>query len=498
MNHRALIVAVFLSAIALAAAQAPAPVRGGTLTVAMVSEPPHLDPTQSTSQDIARMLYNNVLEGLVAFDDSGEIVPRLAHSWSTSVDGRTWIFNLKPGVVFHDGRPLTSEAVRAKFDRARTEGSGHTNFAYYRDIQAIETPSPFTVVFRLARVNADFLFNLARPDSVIHAPGDLQAQLTHPIGTGPFRFVAWDRGSGVRLARFDRYHIDGLPFLDAVHFRFMPDQAAQMAALRAGDIDAIGFALLPENALAVQADPRLRLIQGTGTTEITVGLNNSRPPFNDLRVRRAIAHATNKREIIDGVMFGFATPIGAHMSPGERYFYDVSSTYAYDPERARELLREAGVPDGFSFTFTVAAPFPYERRAAELLAAQLARVGLRARIEVVEWTTWLSRVFRAADYQMTIIGHAEPFDIGIYANPNYYFRYDSPEFQELYSQAVSTLDETRRREIFAELQRILARDAVNLWLFSAPYLAATRANVQGWWRNQPTPAMDVTRVFKTR
>ncbi len=481
-----------------AAAQAPAPVRGGTITVAINAEPPHLDPTASTSQEIARMLYGNVLEGLVRFDDEGKILPLLAERWTVSKDGLAFTFTLKRGVKFHNGEPFTPAAVKAKFDRARTAGSGHTNPAYYKGITEVAAPDAQTVVFRLAKPNADFLFNLARPDSVIHAQGDLEAQKTSPVGTGPFRFVAWDRGSAVRLARFDGYHEAGLPYLDAAVFRFLPDASAQMAALEAGDLDVVGYALSPENAQKISGNPALRLIEGRTTTEITVGLNNARKPFDDVRVRRAVAHATNKREIVGGAMFGFGTPIGSHMSPGERYYVDTSNTYPYDPERAKSLLEQAGYPNGFDVTFSLPAPYPYERRAGELLAAQLARVGIRAKLEVVEWTTWLSRIFKSADFDMTIIGHSEPFDIGIYGNPQYYFRYDSPEFRSLLEKGQATLDQGERAKIYGDLQRMLARDAVNDWLYSSPYLAATRASVHGWWRNQPTPSMNLVRVWKVR
>jgi peptide/nickel transport system substrate-binding protein len=495
---RALVGAFALLVLLAAPASAQAPVRGGAITVAINAEPPHLDPTASTSQEIARMLYGNVLEGLVRFDDEGKILPLLAERWATSRDGLTWTFALKRGVKFHNGEPFTAAAVKTKFDRARTPNSGHTNPAYYKDIAEVQAPDPETVVFRLGRISADFLFNLARPDSVVHAPGDPEAQKTNPVGTGPFRFVAWDRGSGVRLARFDGYHVRGLPYLEGAAFRFLPDQAAQMAALAAGDIDVIGYALSPENALKVKGDRNLRLIEGRTTTEITVGLNNSRRPFSDVRVRRAIAHATNRREIVEGAMFGFGTPIGSHMSPGERYYVDTSDTYPYDPERAKALLREAGLPNGFTATFSLPDRYPYERRAGELLAAQLARVGIQLRLEVVEWTQWLTRIFKGADYDMTIIGHSEPFDIGIYANPQYYFRYDNPEFRSLLEKGEATLDETERARVYADLQRILARDAVSTWLYSSPYLAATRANVRGWWRHQPTPSMHLVQVWKAR
>jgi peptide/nickel transport system substrate-binding protein len=271
-----------------------------------------------------------------------------------------------------------------------------------------------------------------------------------------------------------------------------------MAALRAGDIDVIGYALTPEHALEVRGRRDLVLVEGRSTSEITVGLNNSRRPFDDARVRRAITHATDRKEIVEGAMFGFGTPIGSLMSPGERYYVDTAGTYPYDPERAKALLREAGLPNGFTATFLLPAPYPYERRAGELLAAQLARVGIRLTLEVVEWTTWLQRVFRNADYDVTIIGHSEPFDIGIYAKPDYYFRYDSEPFRALLARGQATLDEAERARIYADLQRLLARDAASLWLYSAPYLAATRAGVHGWWRSQPTPAMYLVHAWKAR
>ncbi|MFN4071086.1 MAG: ABC transporter substrate-binding protein [Thermus caldifontis] len=474
--------------------------RGGELRVAILAEPPVLDPTASTSQEIPRMLYDNVLQGLVKFNEKGEIVPALAERWQGSPSSLTWTFHLRRGVRFHNGAPFTAEDVIFKFNRARDPKSGHTHPEYYQDIQSVEAKDPYTVVFRLRQPNQDFLFNLARPDSVIGPKGRVEEQKTQPIGTGPFRFVSWERGVGVRLERFEGYYEPGLPYLDRVFFRFLPDPNAQLAALRAGDIQVIGLGVSPENALVLRRDPNFKVVTGFTTTEITVGMNNSRPPFNDLRVRRAIQHAVDKKALVEGVMLGFGTPIGSHRSPGERCYEDLSGYYPYDPARARALLQEAGYgPNNpLRFTFTLAAPYPYERRLGEAIAAQLAQMGVQARLEVVEWATWLSRVFRGADYQMTIIGHSEPHDIGIYANPNYYFRYDSPRFRELYTRYLRTPDPQQACEIMKEMQRLLAQDAVNLWVMNAPYIAAMRKEVMGWWQNQPTPSLNVTRVYLSR
>jgi len=489
---------ILLLAAGLAAAQKPR--RGGSLTVVINAEPPVLDPTASTSQEIARVLYDNVLQGLVKFNVKGEIVPALAERWSVSPGGLTYTFRLRRNVRFHNGASFTAEDVVFKFQRALDPRSGHTHPEYYRDIVRMETPDPYTVVFRLRQPNSEFLFNLARPDSVIGPRGRVEEQRTQPVGTGPFRFVAWDRGVGIRLERFSGYYERGRPYLDRVAFRILPDQNAQLAALRTGDVDVLGYGVVPENALALQRDPGMRVIVGTTTTEITVGMNNSRPPFNDVRVRRAMQYAIDKDELIRGVMMGFGTKIGSHRSPNEPCYVDLSNMYPPDPARARALLLEAGYgpQNPLTFTFTLAAPYPYERRLGEAIAAQLARVGVRAQLEIVEWATWLSRVFRGADYQMTIIGHSEPNDIEIYANPNYYFRYNNPTFARLLERYRRLNAPDRACEIMRQLQRILAEDAVNVWIMNAPYIAAMRNAVNGWWTDQPTPSMNVTEVWPAR
>ncbi|HEX2865123.1 MAG TPA: ABC transporter substrate-binding protein, partial [Deinococcales bacterium] len=183
---------------------------------------------------------------------------------------------------------------------------------------------------------------------------------------------------------------------------------------------------------------------------------------------------------------------------GERYFVDLSGYYPYDPAKARQLLKDAGYANGLTVTFTVTNEFPIERKTAEVYAAQLAKVGVTAKIELIPFATWLTRVFTNHDYQMTIIGHAEPFDLDRFADPNYYFGYNSKEYQQLNAEAIGTVNEVQRTAIYGRMQRLLARDAAAVFAFTAPYLAATRANVYGWWQNQPTPAMVCTTVFKTR
>ena len=317
-------------------AQDPAPQPGGSITVSIVAEPPGWDPTVSTSQEIARVMYHNVFEGLVRVDRSGDIVPALASKWETSADGLTWTFTLQDGVTFHNGDPLTPADVVAALKRAADPESGHTHPEYYEAIENVRAEGN-TVVVTLSKPTSSLLYNLARPDSIIYQAGTQATQASEPVGTGPFRFAQWVRGSEVRLEKNPDYY--GTPaYLDAVTFRIIEDTNAQLAALQAGDIDMVGVALSPENAIQLQGDPNIKVTEGSATTEITLALNNTRKPLNDPLVRQAITHAIDKQTIVKGAMFGYGTVIGTHSSPIEPYYEDLNP-YPYDPEQARSSPR---------------------------------------------------------------------------------------------------------------------------------------------------------------
>ncbi len=498
LNRLSVALAATLLVGGLAAAQDPAPTRGGHVVVAITAEPPGWDPSASTSQEIPRVVYDNVMQGLVRFDRNGEIVPALATSWETSEDGLTWTFHLREGVTFHDGSAFDAADVVEKFERAIDPESGHTNAQYYEAIASIEAVDDHTVVFHLSRPSSSLLYNLARPDSVINPSGTAETQRSQPVGTGAFVFAEYVPGSHVRLERFADYWEEGLPYLDSAEFRIVSDPNARFAALQAGDIDLIGVALLPEQFQQVQANPALKGTQGSATAEITLALNNAVEPLDDPRVRQAITHAIDKNAIVQGAMFGLGTVIGTHMSPAENYYVDLTDTYPYDPERARELLAEAGYPDGFTVRFELPEPYNIERRTGEVIAQQLAQVGIDVELSVVEWATWIERIFLGGDYDMTIIGHSEPRDINVYANPGYYYHYDNPRIGELLDEAEAALTQEEANAKYQEIARIIAEDAVNVWVFSSPYLVAAQRDVYGFWTDQPTPSINLVQVYRAQ
>ena len=462
------------------------------ITVAMQLEPPHLDPTSAAAGAIDSVLYSNVFEGLTRFMGDGSVVPGLAESWEISDDGLTYTFKLRSGVKFHDGTTMDAEDVKFTLDRILAEDSANAQKALYSAISVVEVIDPTTVRLTLSEPNGNMLFNLAWGDAVIVAPESIENIKQQPIGTGPFKFDSWTQGDSIRISQYADYWGDQ-PALTEATFKFISDPTAAFAAMMAEDVDVFTGFPAPENLPQFEADPRFQVLVGSTEGETILAINNKQAPFDDLRVRQAVAHAIDRQAIIDGAMFGYGTPIGTHFAPHNPAYVDLTAESAYDPDMARALLAEAGMPDGFETTLHLPPP-SYARRGGEIIAAQLAEVGIKAEIINVEWAQWLETVFRGKNFGLTIVSHTEPMDIGIYANPDYYFQYDNPDFQELMATLNATTDPDTRTNLLAKAQEIIAADAVNGYLFQLAQLSVAKAGVQGLWTNAPTQATDLTGV----
>jgi peptide/nickel transport system substrate-binding protein len=296
------------------------------------------------------------------------------------------------------------------------------------------------------------------------------------------------------LARNADYYEKGEHRLDRVTYRFIPDPNAALAALKAGDVDAAMFGIGPEHLPELQRDPRFQVVVGETTNDVILAMNNSRKPYADVRVRHAITHAINKPEVVKGAMFGLGRILGSNIDPLNPYFVDLAGSMPYDPARATKLLAEAGYANGFETVLKVAPQYYYTVRTGEVVGSQLQKVGVKVKIEQIEWGQWLSRVWKEADYDLTIIGHAEAWDISNYANPKYYFRYDSSKFQELFRTSEATVDDKARRDLYVKMQKLLVEDAPVVWLYIHPRLAATKKGLQGLWKDLPLPAFDLSEV----
>ncbi|MCL3881387.1 ABC transporter substrate-binding protein [Marivita sp. GX14005] len=483
----------FLRGAALAALLgAPALAQQSDITIALQLEPPHLDPTSAAAGAIDSVLYSNVFEGLTRFASDGSVVPGLASDWEISVDGKTYTFTLRDGVTFHDGTAMDAEDVKFTLDRARAEDSANAQKALFEGIEEVTAIDPRTVEVNLKAPDGNFLFNLAWGDAVIVAPESIETIKQTPIGTGPFIFEEWVQGDRIELMRNPGYWGEA-PALEAATFKFISDPTAAFAAMMAQDIDAFAGFPAPENLPQFEADPRFQVLVGSTEGETILAMNHKQPPFDDKRVRQAVAHAIDRQAIIDGAMFGQGTPIGTHFAPHNPDYVDLTGQSPHDPEKAKALLDEAGLPDGFTTTLKLPPP-SYARRGGEIIAAQLREVGIKTEITNLEWAQWLEEVFRGKDFGLTIVSHTEPFDIGIYARPDYYFQYDNPELQDLMKTLGETTDPARRSELIAKAQRIVADDYVNAYLFQLAFPTVADARLRGLWKNQPTQATDLTGV----
>ena len=464
------------------------------LRVGVPLEPPNLDPTSGSAAAVDEIVYANVFEGLTGIAPDGAVVPRLAERWSVLDDGRRYRFFLRENVRFHDGSAFDAEDVRFSLERAKSPASTNAQKTLFEPIVDIDVRDAHTVDVVLDRPIGAFLNHLAWGDAVIVGTESAANNAQTPIGTGPFRFVDWRRGVGVDLALNDAYW-GAAPGIDGVSFRFIPDPAAAFASLMAGDLDGFPDYPAPENVEQFRQHDAFEVKIGTTEGETILAINNALPPFDDVRVRRALSHAIDKRAVVGGAMFGYGEAIGSHFPPHHPDYVELIDRYPYDPDRARTLLAEAGLDDGFETVLKLPPP-SYARRSGEIIAAQLAAVGIRVRIENLEWAQWLDQVFGNKNYALTIVAHTEPLDLDIYARDAYYFQYRDDGYAALIAELARTSAPAARSALYQRAQRKLADDAVNVFLFQRPKLGVWARGVAGVWDNAPLQANDLTGVTR--
>ena len=484
-----------LAATAFALAGSSAFAARTDLVLGIVLEPPHLDPTAGAAAAIDEVVYDNIFEGLTKIGAHGEVLPALAESWSVSEDGKVYTFKLHTGVKFHDGTDFNADDVKFSLDRARAENSTNAQKGLFAQIDTVEVVDPATVKITLKNPQGSFLYNLGWGDAVIVAPESAETNKDKPIGTGPFKFDHWNKGSEITIVKADGYWGDPV-FLDKAEFRIVPDAAAAVPALLAGDVQAFPNFPAGDALPQIQADPRFKVVIGSTEGETILATNNKKPPFDNLKVRQAIAHALDRKAIIDAASSGIGTPIGSHFPPHNPAYVDLTGTYPLDLAKAKELLKEAGYPDGFKATLKL-PPVPYARLGGEVIASQLREIGIQLEIIPVEWADWLKQVFTDKDYDLTIVSHTEPNDIDIYSRKDYYFGYDNPAFDKVIAELNATSDEAKRKALYGEAQKILSDDAVVGFLFELARMNVWDAKLEGLWVNAPIQANDLTKVHWT-
>ena len=461
-----------------------------TLVLAMTLEPPGLDPTAGAASAIAEVVQYNVLEPLVKIRADSTVAPLLASSWTVTPDNKTWAFKLRQGVTFHNGEPFNAATVKFTFERAAAADSTNKDKAVFANIVNISATDPLTVVITLKNTNPDFLFQIGQATASIIEPKSVASNTTQPVGTGPFKLDSWAKGNNLVLSRWDGFRDVKSVALRRVTIRFISDGAAQVASLLAGDVDLFPRVSAARNLAQFQADKRFQVLVGGSRAKTIMAINNKKKPLDDVRVRRAIAMAIDRKQVVDGVANGFGTPIGSFYVPGAPGYVDLTGVNAYNPERAKALLKEAGITTPLELKLSLPPP-PYARQGGEVIAAMLAKVGIVAKQENVEWAQWLSGVYGQKNYDLTIISHVEPLDFGNFARPGYYWNYESPKFNALWDKINSTADLPQRMALMAEAQRLVADDAVAAYLYQPTWITVASARLKGVWKDMPIFANDL-------
>jgi len=475
-----------LLAALLQAAPGPAAAqpRKDTAVLAMTLEPPGLDPTAGAASAIAEITLYNIFETLTKITSDGRTGPLLAQSWSSSPDLKTWRFVLVPGVRFHNGEAFNAGTVKFSLERAADKASTNKDKASFANIERIDTPDAHTVVLTLKNGDPDLLFKLGQATAVMVEPKSVAGNATQPVGTGPYKLDNWAKGSSVTLTRVPEHRHAKAVALRRVTLRFISEPAAQVAALLSGDVDAFPRVSAARSLKQFEANKKFQVLVGGGRAKTIVAINLKRKPLDDVRVRRAIAAAIDRKAVIEAAADGFGVPIGSYYVPGAPGYVDTTGINPYDPAKARALLHQAGVTLPLELSLKL-PPTPYARQGGEVIAAMLAKVGINAKIENVEWAQWLSGVYGQKAYDLTVIAHVEPLDFGNFARPNYYWGYESAPFNALWARVQATPLAEERHQLMADAQRLVAQDAVSVYLYQPTWITVANARLKGLWKDMP-------------
>ena len=486
-------------AAATVAPAAPAAKGGGVLTIGMEAEVPNLDPGQSLGLHSGRVsrLINETL--VTTKPLTTEIVPLLAKSWETSPDGKEWTFRLQENARFTDGTPLTAEAVKQTFERTIKDSnpyykSGKWSFAagYLAPLEEAVAINDQTVKLVLKYPLASLLGYLALPNLGIMSLKALQEDSANvgskPVGTGPYMVSNWERGTRLELARNENYW-GTKGTAERIVFRPFVESQARVAALLAGEADVI-IPVPPDSIQQIDSSGRAQVVQQPGLTIWYVSFDLKKKPFDDVRVRQALNYAVDKEAIVRDVLKGTGTVAQGPIPPSWA-FNPAVEKYAYDPEKAKRLLAEAGYPNGFSARFWVpdsGSGMQEPKPMASVIQANLAAVGVRTSIEVFEWGSYLSKLQQELPEMAALSWFLKSDDPDLSLYPLLYSKnaplpnragYNNPEVDDLLVKARSTTNQEERTKLYHQILEIATNDAPWIFVDHQQEIIGVRNGVEG-------------------
>lgn len=442
------------------------PTPTGTLAVGLVLEPTNLNVRTTPGAALDQVLLDNVYQGLVTLKSGTlEVVPALATEYKVSDDGLTYTFTVNTNAEFSSGAKLSVADVTASLEETKP---------MLGDVKSVTSPDKKTVVIELNEPNSLLLFSLAGRAGIIlekEATNDLN---TTANGTGPYELDSWNQGDSITLTAKQNYW--GTPAsLETAVFKYIPDPKAAVNATLDGDVD-VQTAVNPELLSEFDSNESFTLERAASTDVFTLAYNNEKVPLNDVRVREALSRAVDQKALIEALQ-GDGLAIGSPVTKIETGYRDLTAVNDYDPESAKKLLADAGVTN---LTLTMTIPNFYGTTIANLLVSQYKEIGVTLKIDMVEFATWLEQVYTNANYELSYIDHSEAGTIANYANPDYYFNYNSQEVQALFAEALAALDEQTYAAKIAQASEVIADDAVAKWLYNYTPTTALNSKVSGF------------------
>jgi peptide/nickel transport system substrate-binding protein len=464
-----------------------------SLSIGLVAEPASLDFTTTDGAAIPQALLGNVYERLVKQDDTGKIVPALAKSWTVSPDRKVYTFDLVDNAKFTNGKPFT--AADAVFSINRVKTAWTTSLAAAMDVvQEAKALSPTQLQVTLSKPSNGWLFRMTTRIGAMFSETGVSALATTPIGTGPFKFSKWNRGDSIVLQRNDDYWGDK-PFFNQITLKYFKDPTALNNALLTGTINVIGTVQAPEALSQFTSNDKYQVIEGTTNGEVLLSFNNSEPIFKDIRTRQAIRMAIDHKALLDTCWAGRGKLIGSMVPPTDPWYEDLTGVAPFDLAKAKSLLQASGAAGK---TLRLRLPtLPYAISCGQVVKSQLEQAGLKVAIDQQEFPAqWLTTVLKNADYDMSIIAHVEPRDLGNVFSPKYYTRYDDPTLQQDLA-AADAGDEAAQIDNMKKAARRISEQAAADWLFLLPNLMVADKNVTGLPKNAITENFDLTKLARS-
>ncbi|WP_134680381.1 ABC transporter substrate-binding protein [Paracoccus ravus] len=463
------------SAALLSAGAALAADPGAVIRVGSLYEPQNLDNTAGAGQGINEAFNDNVYEALFRLNDDGSVTPVLAEKHDVSADGLAHTFTLKSGVTFHSGEPLTATDVKYSIERVTAETSKSSRKKSLASIDSIETPDDATVVIKLKSKSISLPYNLSYVWVVNDAAGDITGK---EDGTGPYKLADWKRGSALSLEAFDAYWGEK-PANAGAMFSYFTEAAALNNALLTDAVDVITSVQSPDALAQFEDTSAFKISEGKSTTKQIMAYNDRVAPFDNVKVRKALARAVDKKMLLEAIWGDRGMVLGSFVPPTDAWYEDLTSVDAYDPESAKALLAEAGFADGFTFTLETPNYDPHPIT-AEFLKAELAKVGVTVNIHVITANEWYTKVYQAKDFQATLQEHVNHRDVVFYGNPDFYWGYNNPQVTELVAAAEASDTDAQQADKLREANRIITEEAASNWLFLYPQIVVSNTKTTGY------------------